>query len=46
MKNFQIYAQGNDMFVLLANEYGEDPMYPLGTLNPRPKLTFGIKFDF
>lgn len=46
MKNFQVYAQGNDMFVSLANKYGEDPLYPLGTLNPRPKFTFGIKFDF
>jgi hypothetical protein len=44
--NMQLYAQGNDLFVMLANEYGEDPLYALGTLNPRPKFTFGIKCDF
>ncbi len=44
--NFRIYLQGNDLFVILANKYGEDPLYALGTLNPRPKTTVGLKFDF
>ena len=46
IKNFQVYIQGNDMSVILANKYGQDPLYTLGKLNPRPKMTFGIKFDF
>jgi TonB-linked SusC/RagA family outer membrane protein len=44
--SFRVYVQGNDLFVILANKYGEDPLYALGTLNPRPKTTIGIKFDF
>lgn len=44
--NFQLYIQGNDLFVLLSNDYKEDPLYPIGTLNPRPKFTFGFKTDF
>lgn len=44
-RNGSLYVQGNDLFVLLANRYGEDPMYPLGTLNPMPKFTFGFKCE-
>jgi hypothetical protein len=44
-RNGSVYVQGNDLFVLLANRYGEDPMYPLGTLNPMPKFTFGFKCE-
>lgn len=44
-RNGSVYVQGNDLFVLLANQYGEDPMYPLGTLNPMPKFTFGFKCE-
>jgi TonB-dependent starch-binding outer membrane protein SusC len=45
ISNLQFYIQGNDLFVILANKYGEDPLYPLGTLNPRPKTTMGLKFN-
>lgn len=41
-----VYAQGNDLFTIYANNAGEDPEYPLGTMNPRPKLTFGVKCEF
>ncbi len=46
MNNLQVYAQGNDLFTIYANEAKEDPEYPLGTMNPRPKLTLGIKCEF
>ncbi|MBC9933024.1 SusC/RagA family TonB-linked outer membrane protein [Chitinophaga qingshengii] len=39
----QVYAQGNDLFTILANHAGEDPEYPLGTMKPMPKFTFGLK---
>jgi TonB-dependent starch-binding outer membrane protein SusC len=39
----QLYAQGNDLFTILANKAGEDPEYPLGTMKPQPKFTFGLK---
>ena len=46
VNNFQVFVQGNDLFVVLANKYGEDPLYLLGSLNPRPKTTFGFKCNF
>jgi len=46
INNLKLFVQGNDLFVIVANKYGEDPLYPLGTLNPRPKTTIGIKLDF
>lgn len=46
LTNFRVYVQGNDLFVILSNKYGEDPLYALGTLNPRPKVTFGMKLEF
>jgi len=39
----QLYAQGNDLFTILANSYGEDPEYPMGGMKPQPKFTFGLK---
>ena len=41
-----LYVQGNDLFTIYANNVGEDPEYPLGTMKPRPKITFGIKCEF
>jgi len=46
INNLKAFVQGNDLFVILSNKYGEDPLYALGTLNPRPKFTIGVKFDF
>ncbi|NII29089.1 SusC/RagA family TonB-linked outer membrane protein [Pseudoflavitalea sp. X16] len=46
MNLLQVYAQGNNLFTILANNSGEDPEYPLGTMKPQPKLTLGIKCEF
>lgn len=46
MDRLQVFAQGNDLFTIYANKAKEDPEYPLGTMNPRPKVTFGIKCEF
>lgn len=42
----QIYIQGNDLFTVLFNDFGEDPEYPLGGMKPQPKFTFGVKLNF
>jgi TonB-dependent starch-binding outer membrane protein SusC len=42
----QVYVQGNDLLTIYANKAKEDPEYLLGTMNPRPKVTFGIRGDF
>lgn len=42
----RLFAQGNDLFTVYANNAKEDPEYPLGTMKPRPKLTLGIKCEF
>lgn len=41
-----VFLQGNDLFVKTFNDLGEDPEYPLGSLNPRPKFTLGVKISF
>lgn len=41
-----LYVQGNDLLTIFKNDAKEDPEYPMGTINPRPKLTFGIKVEF
>ena len=46
MTRLMVYAQGNDLFTVYANDAKEDPEYPLGTMNPRPKLTVGFKCEF
>ena len=45
MKRLNIYVQGNDLFTIIMNDAGEDPEYPLGTMNPQPKLTFGLRME-
>lgn len=42
----RVYAQGNDLFTILWNKAGEDPEYPMGTIKPMPRYTFGIRFEF
>ncbi|WP_162558745.1 SusC/RagA family TonB-linked outer membrane protein [Robertkochia solimangrovi] len=42
----QFTLQANNVFTILANNYGEDPEYPLGTINPQPTITLGTKFTF
>ena len=46
MSRMQVYAQGNDLFTLYWNDAKEDPEYPLGTMNPQPKLTLGLRCEF
>lgn len=46
IRNAQLYAQGNNLFILTSNRYHEDPEYPLGTIRPQPKFTFGFKLTF
>ncbi|HEY0677851.1 MAG TPA: SusC/RagA family TonB-linked outer membrane protein [Chitinophagaceae bacterium] len=46
MSRMLLYVQGNDLFTIYANDAGEDPEYPLGTMNPRPRFTFGLKCEF
>ncbi len=41
-----VFAQGNDLYTVLFNDKGEDPGYPLGTQNPRPRFTVGFKVGF
>lgn len=41
-----VYAQGNDLFTVLFNKDKEDPEYPIGTIKPLPKFTFGVKASF
>lgn len=41
-----VFIQGNDLFTHVFNNVGEDPEYRLGTMNPRPKYTFGVKVSF
>ncbi len=45
MKRVQVFAQGNDLFTIVANKAGEDPEYPLGTLKPQPRISLGIKCE-
>ena len=42
MSRIQVFAQGNDLFTILANKYGEDPEYRRGTLKPQPRVSIGI----
>ncbi|MGE5520679.1 MAG: SusC/RagA family TonB-linked outer membrane protein [Candidatus Dadabacteria bacterium] len=46
MSRMQLYVQGNDLFTVYANNAAEDPEYPLGTMKPRPKFTFGLRCEF
>ncbi len=41
-----IYAQLNNVGVILFNKYGQDPLYPMGTVKPGMSCTLGFKFKF
>jgi outer membrane receptor protein involved in Fe transport len=45
MGRLQVYAQANDLFTLYWNNAKEDPEYPLGTMNPQPRVTLGIRAE-
>lgn len=44
--DFRLYVQGNNLFTILANKYGEDPEYPKGMMKPQPQYTLGARFTF
>ncbi len=44
--DFSIYAQGNNLFTILFNKYGEDPEFPKNGMKPQPQYTFGARFIF
>ncbi len=46
ISRLQVFAQGNDLFTVVANDAGEDPEYPVGTLKPQPRITMGVKCEF
>ncbi|MCL2098481.1 MAG: SusC/RagA family TonB-linked outer membrane protein [Bacteroidales bacterium] len=46
LSRLQLYAQINNLFVITANKYNEDPEFPMGTVRPQPKFTFGLKLNF
>lgn len=46
LRSVKVYGQANNLFVLTNNKYNEDPEFPMGTLNPRPTVTFGLNLTF
>jgi TonB-linked SusC/RagA family outer membrane protein len=46
MSRVQVFAQGNDLFTIVANKFDEDPEYPLGTFKPQPRVSLGVKCEF
>lgn len=46
MSRVRVFAQGNDLFTLVANNAGEDPEYPMGNLKPQPRVSLGINCEF
>lgn len=46
MNRLQVFAQANDLFTIVANNAGEDPEYPIGTLKPQARVSLGVKCDF
>ncbi|MNL37201.1 hypothetical protein D3C87_1593370 [compost metagenome] len=46
MSRIQVFAQGNDLFTLVANDAGEDPEYRMGTLKPQPRISLGVRCEF
>ncbi len=46
INRIRLYAQGNDLYTWVANNAGEDPEYPLRTLKPQPRATFGLNVEF
>jgi TonB-linked SusC/RagA family outer membrane protein len=46
MNRLQVFAQGNDLFTIVANNFGEDPEYPIGLLKPQARVSLGIKCEF
>lgn len=46
VNRIRFFAQGNDLFTWVANDAGEDPEYPLGTLKPQARVSLGLNVEF
>jgi TonB-linked SusC/RagA family outer membrane protein len=46
LSRVSVFAQGNDLFTLVANNVAEDPEYPLGTFKPQPRISIGVNCEF
>lgn len=46
INRLQVFAQGNDLFTIVANKVGEDPEYPIGSIKPQARVSLGIKCEF
>jgi hypothetical protein len=46
MGSLRVFAQANDLGVILFNDFDEDPEYPKGTIKPQARYTFGLNFNF
>ncbi|MGN0281852.1 MAG: SusC/RagA family TonB-linked outer membrane protein [Prevotella sp.] len=42
ISGLKLYMQGNNLFNIVNNKYGEDPENPLGTYKLQPQYTFGL----
>ncbi|MGS2764375.1 SusC/RagA family TonB-linked outer membrane protein [Sinomicrobium sp. M5D2P9] len=42
----RFFAQANNIGVILFNDYGEDPEYPMGSIRAQPVFTFGVNLNF
>ncbi|MHA4896716.1 SusC/RagA family TonB-linked outer membrane protein [Pedobacter sp. PWIIR3] len=45
LSGLRLYAQGNDLLTITNNHYDEDPEYLLGSINPTPRYTFGLRLQ-
>jgi len=46
VNSLNLFAQANNVGVILFNDFGEDPEYPKGTLRPQATFTFGMNLNF
>ncbi|TXE09680.1 SusC/RagA family TonB-linked outer membrane protein [Seonamhaeicola algicola] len=46
LNSFSLYAQANNVGVVLFNDFDEDPEFPKGTLRPQATFTFGMNLNF
>ncbi|MCB0450945.1 MAG: TonB-dependent receptor, partial [Confluentibacter sp.] len=46
INTLNLFAQANNVGVILFNDFNEDPEYPKGTLRPQATFTFGMNLNF
>ena len=46
ISGLSVYGQVNNAGEIFFNKYGQDPLYPMGTVKPGPSYTMGFKFNF